>query len=423
MRLLYFSPVNAGSYAQRPHFMVRAWLDWGAESALWVNPYPCRLPQWRDWRRVGGLNDQGTPLDPRVRVLNVPALPIEPLPLGPWLNRRLLWQKAWQTIEQYAAGGPLIVGVGRPCALASAALDVLKPVAGFFDAMDNFPEFHCGLSRAAMRRHEDAIAAKVDLVVASSTFLEEKFARRGLRVEKILNACETNDERGMMNDERGTINDELGMMNDERGTINGECGIERGNPIHHSSFTIHHSPDSPDSPVLGYLGCIGRWFDWPLVIRLARAMPQSRVELVGPCVAAPPRTLPANVRLFPACRQSQTAEHLARFSAGLIPFWSNRLTAGVDPIKYYEYRAAGLPVLSTSFGEMALRGRDDGVYFLDRGGDLSNVVAAALEHRCDAAETDRFRRNNNWTSRFHQSNGFRLLWPARRSGLRHDVSQ
>ena len=60
--------------------------------------------------------------------------------------------------------------------------------------MDNFPEFHRGLSRRAMRRHEDAVAAEVDLVVASSTFLAEKFARRGLRVEKVLNACEAGRE-------------------------------------------------------------------------------------------------------------------------------------------------------------------------------------------------------------------------------------
>ena len=62
--------------------MVRAWLEVGRESVLWVNPYPCRLPQWQDVRRYDGLHDQGTPLDPRIRVLNVPALPIEPLPLG-----------------------------------------------------------------------------------------------------------------------------------------------------------------------------------------------------------------------------------------------------------------------------------------------------------------------------------------------------
>ena len=34
--------------------------------------------------------------------------------------------------------------------------------------------------------------------------------------------------------------------------------------------------------VLGYLGCIGSWFDWPLVVELAHQLPQARLELVGP---------------------------------------------------------------------------------------------------------------------------------------------
>jgi hypothetical protein len=415
MRLLYFSPVPAGSYAQRSHFVVRAWLEWGVESVLWVNPYPCRLPQWHDLRRCRGLDEQAGPLDPRIRVLDVPALPIEPLPLGAWLNRRLLGHGAWAEIERFASGGAdipacsnsggregrqeclphrgkqreLILGIGRPCALALAALRRLRPAVSFFDAMDNFPEFHRGLSRRAMRRHEDAVAAEVDLVVASSTFLADKFARRGLRVEKVLNACGISDECEMMND---------------------ECRLGHENRVHHSSFNIHHSP------VLGYLGCIGRWFDWPLVIGLAEAAPEARIELVGPCVVPPPTRPPANVRLLPACRQSALVNHLSRFSAGLIPFRDNALTAGVDPMKYYDYRAAGLPVLSTRFGEMALRGRDDGVYFLDGAGGLAEAVSAALGHHDDDDETLRFRRNNNWTSRFSQSSGFRSLLPA--SGIR-----
>ena len=62
--------------------MVRAWLEWGVESVLWVNPYPCRLPHWQDLRRTGGLADAGNAARPALRVLDVPALPIEPLPLG-----------------------------------------------------------------------------------------------------------------------------------------------------------------------------------------------------------------------------------------------------------------------------------------------------------------------------------------------------
>jgi hypothetical protein len=388
MRLLYFSPVNAESYAQRPHFMVRAWLEWGADSVLWVNPYPCRLPQWQDLRRTGGLHAQGTLLDGRVRVLNVPAMPIEPLPFGTCLNRRLLWRNAWLEIEQFAATDSLVIGVGRPCALALEAVRRLVPAASFFDAMDNFSEFYGGLSRQSMRLCEDAVAEKVDLVVASSTFLANKFLRRGLHVEKILNACEIVDTVG-----------------------EGEKGRE-GDTIVMSFLPLPPSPPPPlSSPILGYLGCIGRWFDWPLVIRLAKAMPQASIELVGPCVTPPPKKekLPDNVRMSPACMQSEIGERLSRFSVGLIPFQSSALTDGVDPIKYYDYRAAGLPVLSTRFGEMALRGRGDGVYFFDSVGDCSEVVSEALRHRRNRDETERFQQEHNWTNRFRQSNSLRSL--------------
>jgi glycosyltransferase involved in cell wall biosynthesis len=375
MRLLYISPISAESYAQRPHFMVRDLLDRGVSSVLWVNPYPCRLPQWADLGRSTGLHNQGTSLDPRVRALNVRALPIEPLPLGTWLNRQLLWRGVWREIEPFAASDePLLVGVGRPCALAVAALQMLRPAASFYDAMDNFPEFHGGLSRRSMRRCEDAIGASVDVVLASSTFLAEKFSSRGRRVEQVLNACSL--------------------------------------PISQSpSLQVSKSP----FPVLGYVGCIGRWFDWPLVIRLAKTMPQARVELVGPCVTPPParEKLPPNVQLLPACNQSEASAHLARFSAGLIPFRLNALTAGVDPIKYYEYRAAGLPVLSTRFGEMSLRGSGDGVYFLDGVNDWASV-AAALDRKSDSAAAARFARENSWDFRFRQSQYFQTLLPASR---------
>jgi len=383
MRLLYFSPVHSGSYAQRPHFTVRAWLARGAESALWVSPYPCRLPRWQDMRRGRGLHDQGTPPDAGVRVLHVPALPIEPLPFGSAINRRLLWGSAWREMQRFAADGPWVLGIGRPSALALAALRELRPTASFFDAMDNFPEFHRGLSRRAMRRHEDAVANEVDLVVASSTFLADKFTRRGLRVVKVLNA---------------------GQWGEGRETSAATAAHEQS--IHHSSFTIPHST------VLGYLGCIGAWFDWPLAIRLAEALPKARVELVGPCLVGPPKRLPDNLRLLPPCRQTEAAGHLRRFSAGLIPFRNNALTSGVDPIKYYEYRGAGLPVLSTRFGEMALRGRDDGVYFLDQTGNLPSTVARALSVPRDDDAARRFRRQHDWAARFVRSDPFRSLLSA-----------
>ena len=369
MRLVYFSPIFASSYAQRPHFTVQAWLRRGVESVLWVNPYPARLPQWQDlrWRRA--MHDQGTPLSTRITVLNVPLLPIEPLSSGVWLGRRLFWRGVWRKLAAFAAQEPWILGVGRPGALALTALRELRPTASFYDAMDNFSEFHRGLARRAMRHSENSLAAEVDLVVASSTFLAGKFRRRGLRVARVLNGCTP------------------APLPDRK-------------------------PEGNRNPVLGYVGCMGQWFDWPLVVRLARQLPRVRVELVGPCVGRPPVGLPPNVRLFPPCAQAETAEHLARFSAGLIPFRRNALTAAVDPIKFYEYRAAGLPVLSTTFGEMALRRSHHAVYFLDRTEDLQSVVSQALNHRFSRIELEQFRREHHWQYRFQQADPFHSLLPA-----------
>ncbi len=369
-RLLYFSPVPAGSYAQRPHFLVRACLEQGVESVLWVNPYPCRLPQWSDWRRAGVPRQPSTAWDNRVQIVDVPALPLEPLPGGTWLNQRLFWRGAWQTIVEYAAAGDFLLGIGRPCAFALQALDRLRPTSSFYDAMDNFPEFHQGLSRRAMQAHEEAIANRVDRILASSTFLTDKFARRGLPVEKLLNGFEP---------------DALTPCSHV---------VEQG------------------TTVLGYVGCIGRWFDWPLVIQLAKAMPSARIELVGPCVVGPPEKLPGNVRMLPACRHSEVRNHLERFSAGLIPFVNDALTAGVDPIKFYEYRAAGLPILSTSFGEMVLRGAADNVYFLDQSADIAATVGEALNGQRNVRELRDFARENSWASRFYQSNYFQKVLPA-----------
>jgi hypothetical protein len=366
VRLIYFSPVFGSSYAQRPHFTIQRWLDLGVAAVLWVNPYPARLPQLRDLCRRG-MHDQKTSLDPRVTLLNVPALPIEPVPGGTWLNRRLLWSKVWQQLRRFATEGQTVIGIGRPGALALAALRELRPAASFFDAMDSFPEFYRGLSRRAMQYHEDAVAAEVDLVVASSTFLAEKFARRGLRVERVLNACTT---------------------------------------AHLPAW----QPATKSPIVLGYLGCLGHWFDWPLVMRLARQCPDARIELIGPRAVGPPAALPHNIRLLPPCNQRDAGRHLARFSVGLIPFHNNALTAGVDPIKFYEYRACGLPVLSTRFGEMATRGPEEGVYFIDQTSAMTSAVAQALVHAGDEAGITQFRHEHDWRRRFEQAHLFRSLF-------------
>ena len=90
--------------------------------------------------------------------------------------------------------------------------------------------------------------------------------------------------------------------------------------------------------------------------------------------------------------------------AGLIPFRIDPLTDCVDPVKYYEYRAMGLPVLSTRFGEMRLRGLQDRVAFLD---ELDRLDLRALARQAaDPAEVGAFRAANTWARRFEPLSGW-----------------
>jgi hypothetical protein len=127
------------------------------------------------------------------------------------------------------------------------------------------------------------------------------------------------------------------------------------------------------------------------------------ITLIGPRFSRLPRGLPPNVRHRPPCHQREGAEWLLTISAGLIPFVKTPLTAGIDPIKYYQYRGAGLPVLTSNFGEMAQRHESDATFHLDGPSGPRAAVDAALAWRADAAAVERFRIENTWTRRFEDA--------------------
>lgn len=347
--LLYFSPVHWQSYAQRPHHF--AWRFPGR--VLWVDPYVSRLPRWSDLGYSPGLMDQRTPASPQVVVVRPFALPVEPIPGGPLLNR-LFQGPVRKAVKAFAAGRELTIGVGKPCRLAADALRIFDSKHSFYDAMDHFPAFHSGLSRRSAARCEHEILQRVKEVFASSRFLAEKLAERHGRVKKVLNACEVSAEI---------------------------------------------TPRPPLS--FGYVGTMASWFDWDLVIELAGAYPQAPIHLVGPVFGKPP-PLPGNIVLHDPCPPEEAARHIVRVSIGLIPFKRTLLTQGVDPIKYYEYRALGRPVLTTRFGEMELRGEADGVFFLEK--PFRPIVERAQVWTDD--RVDRFREENSWEQRLKEAGVF-----------------
>lgn len=361
MRLVYLSPVPWESFAQRPHKFVEWVHGRTGGSVLWVDPYPTRFPNWKDLRRPCPpvSSSQRSSTSPTwLTVLKPRALPIEPLPGSGWVNRRL-WQRQLQQIIDFANQSKTWLAIGKPSVLALELLKLLRHCPSLYDAMDEFPAFYAGISRVALARRERLIAQQVDVISASSSELKSRWGRIHKDVRLVHNGLD----------------------------------LSAIQPVEREAV-------STDKKVFGYVGTIASWFDWAWVCALAKARPNDEIRLIGPVFHQPNGKLPGNVKLLPACDHKSALTAMTQFQIGLIPFKKNELTASVDPIKYYEYRALGLPVISTDFGEMSFRSGERGVFITQSERDVAAMAAVALEFKSDAGVDRAFAEENKWEARF-----------------------
>jgi glycosyltransferase involved in cell wall biosynthesis len=106
-------------------------------------------------------------------------------------------------------------------------------------------------------------------------------------------------------------------------------------------------------PVAIYVGSLREWFDYDLVSWLAEQLPQVSFVLIGPDRAARGRLSDRpNIHLLGERPYSAVPSYLAAADVGIIPFDRESYPSLVDhanPLKLYEYMAAGLPVVSTGW--------------------------------------------------------------------------
>jgi glycosyltransferase involved in cell wall biosynthesis len=105
-------------------------------------------------------------------------------------------------------------------------------------------------------------------------------------------------------------------------------------------------------PILGYTGTVHPdRVDVNLVERLARKLSPGSVVLLGPNMLpeAQRRQLLAcgNVFFHPAVPYQQIPEYMRAFDVCITPHKVTPFTAGLNPIKLWEYLAAGKPIIST----------------------------------------------------------------------------
>ena len=106
------------------------------------------------------------------------------------------------------------------------------------------------------------------------------------------------------------------------------------------------------NPMFGFFGVIHHWIDRSLIAEVARLRPEYSFVLIGECKADVTELQQLdNVFLLGRRRYEDLPGYCAAFDAALLPFVMNGMTRSVNPVKLYEYLAAGLPVVSTPLPE------------------------------------------------------------------------
>jgi glycosyltransferase involved in cell wall biosynthesis len=101
-------------------------------------------------------------------------------------------------------------------------------------------------------------------------------------------------------------------------------------------------------PVVGFLGALAEWVDFDLLAEVAWRRPDWDLVLVGPGDAPSSLAALPNVRLLGPRPYADAPRYLSAMDVALIPFKVDAVTLAADPIKVYEYLAAGVPVVATA---------------------------------------------------------------------------
>ena len=146
-----------------------------------------------------------------------------------------------------------------------------------------------------------------------------------------------------------------------------------------------------ERPVAGYLGAVADWFDIDLVTAAAERYPDWDFVLVGStehCDVTRARRLD-NVKLIGEVPYGEAAAWVHSFDLAMIPFRLTELTRCTNPVKVYEYLAAGKPVVATALPEVRLMG--DVAHVADGGDAFIDLLGVAMAERDDVALAGRRR--------------------------------
>lgn len=263
------------------------------------------------WR--GGLTQRG----PRLWSFRPP--PLLPMTLDfaqmNALGHSLVRPKLREVMARLELADPALVVGWPPAVRLVGELDESLAV---FDCMDDFPAFPQAPRRQRfLATVEDELCIRARLITVTSGILANKWQSQHAMVRLVPNGVP-------------------------------DTFID-------AAATAQPPPDmrALPEPRLLYIGSISSWLDEALVAQVACMHPEWSFVFIGP-IERESRTLRSlpNVHLLGVRPHDALPGYLAGATACTIPFNISPLTRAVNPVKFYEYLAAGKPVASTELPEV-----------------------------------------------------------------------
>ena len=158
-----------------------------------------------------------------------------------------------------------------------------------------------------------------------------------------------------------------------------------------------------DKPIVGFFGAIQSWIDFDLIEEIAKKRPEYNFVLIGPDYigTSSERFKPySNIHLLGYIPYRDLNQYTPFFHVGFIPFQVREMTKSSNPIKMYEYLAAGLPVVSTDLPEV--RVYSDVTYTASNIDELAILLDKAVRERFDTNLIEKRKevaRLNSWDAR------------------------
>ncbi len=143
---------------------------------------------------------------------------------------------------------------------------------------------------------------------------------------------------------------------DKASIKNSNCHMVR-NGTEFDHFNQAYIPEKrvEGRPIIGYYGAIADWFDDQIVHYAAQKYPEYDFILIGDYTygnVTELKMLP-NVSFLGEKNYNELPEYLKKFDVALIPFNANlELIKATNPVKFYEYLAAGKKIVATEIPEL-----------------------------------------------------------------------